>query len=418
MICSKCGSETKGIRLNRKLFCTNCGEALLVPEVQKQAPAGQPIANQQAQASTDTNSSAPIPNPRSAEGPIQKPSETMAPPKPKVITAEGNDLSEKTKELETLKAEEEALEIIEKEAKEEADEARKAAKKERETKEAALKSAEIKKHNRDRVTRKKEKDWMVVPNEPNPIEEPELEPPTEDQIEPPKGKPAEAKDYVEDVNLISPKKTPAPEPTKNEFPLLDKEKSQQIAVKRKGHQKVLGEFFKSAVGQKSAKKPKKKKGDHKKLVIAAILLILLLGFIGLMFYVNLYALNPERAKNTAESTISFGYKRPPYVPNGYEISYKTNAEKDFIDYVYEYAPDRTRTLEIKIAKTDLTKENFFSEKIQSLRKSYAQTAAEGVDFYFVEENSLYFTRDGLAYEIISSSKMSQEELTKIAKGLL
>ena len=444
MVCEKCGNETKGIKLNGKLFCTNCGEALEASQIQ--APAPQPVPQTTPPKEVVVAPVVPLPNLASALSvnppepkgepvisatvpPEITPIIPAEPPEPKVITGEGDDLSKKQKGIEALKAEEEALKMIESAAAQKALSDKKEAAKETEMAERAAKEkaiqtkkemaektaqAEIKKHNRDRTTHKKETAWTVFPNEPDPVGEPEIEAPTEGQIEEPKEKLAAIKDNESDLNLASPKKIP-PEP---------KIKSQE---KRKSHQKILNEFLKSTATPadlakekpKKEKKKKRKKSGHKKLfVILIIFAVLILGSVGLVLYVNFYAINPDRAKNSAESTISFGYKKPSYVPSGYELSYKTNAGKDYIDYVYEYSPDKSKTLEIKISKSDLTKENFFAQKIQSLGKNYSQTATGDVNLYFIEGNGLYFLNNGLFYEITASSQISQEELTKIANGLL
>lgn len=461
MVCEKCGNETKGIKLNGKLFCTNCGEALEASQIQ--APAPQPVPQTTPPKEVVVAPVVPLPNLASALSvnppepkgepvisatvpPEITPIIPAEPPEPKVITGEGDDLSKKQKGIEALKAEEEALKMIESAAAQKALSDKREATKEveiaqKEAKEKAIQvreeivekiaQTEIKKHNRDRITHKKETVWTVFPNEPDPVGEPEIETPTEDQIEEPKEKLAEIKYNESDLNLASPKKIP-PEPKiksqeKNEYPLLDKKKTEKIQEKRKSHQKILNEFLKSTAAPtdpakekpKKEKKKKRKKSGHKKLfVILIIFAVLILGFVGLVLYVNFYAINPDRAKNSAESTISFGYKKPSYVPNGYELSYKTNAGKDFINYVYEYSPDKSKTLEIKISKSDLTKENFFVQKIQSLGKNYSQTKAGDIDLYFIEENGLYFLNNGLFYEITASGQLSQEELTKIAGGLL
>lgn len=396
MVCAKCGDETKGIKLNGKLFCTNCGEALLVPKA-----------------------TTPKRTPTTSETPVSD----ATPPKPKLITKEGDDPSEKQKEIEALRAEEEALLLIGKEAiqKTKADKAKKEApNKDKTIKRGA--SKEIKKHNRDRITHKKNMQWAVLPNEPDPIKEPEIETPTEDQIEPPKENLADTNKYVGEVNLISPKKMPAEKPEKNEYPLLDKRKTEKIQEKRRGHHKVLNEFLKSTAGPTTQNQPKKKKREksrHRKLFwILIILAIFILGFIALVLYVNFYAINPGRAQKQAESAVSFSYKKPSYIPSGYELSYKTSADVDYINYVYEYAPDKSKTIEIKISKSDLTKESFFPQKIQPLGQEYIQTTKDGVDLYFIGRNSLYFLNNGLSYEVVSAEKISQEELTKIAGGLI
>lgn len=462
MICNNCGSETKGIKLNGKLFCTNCGEALLVsdaqsptsqtssqppqPEIPKEAPAVptpiQPQASPQA-----LQTSAPKP-------PLHN--EPLRPPEPKIISPEGVDTSKTKKELATLEAEEKVLELVEENTKKEADDIKKAAIKDEqfsqllaletmeapttdvkvaanaeiaEQRKAAFKSAEIKKHNRDRIAHKKAKEWMMIPNEPDLEEKPELGAPTEDQIEPPKEALAEKEIGETDLDLVHPKEMPVEKSEETfirSFSAPPENVDEDITPQEKiSKQKALGEYLKATavttpVQKKRIKeKRKRKKHGYKKFfVVLIILLLLIFSFIGLVLYVNLYAINPNRARESAEATVTFSYKKPSYVPSGYEISYKTNAGQNFIDYVYEYTPDKSKTLEIKISKTDLTKENLFSEKVQKLGKSYAQITKEDINFYFVEENSFYFVKDGLMYEIVSSSNISQDELTKIASGLL
>lgn len=402
MQCPNCGTETKGIKINRKLFCTNCGVKIGIQEI-PQNKQKQRIVNNE-----ELNNQPVVPK-------IQNPKQ-FSEPKAKIITQSGEEITnspleeaeEKVlgkieiaagkKEIDTLTAEEKILGLLEKKA------MNKTQKKTKNT----LGNKTIKKHNRPRVERHKKNDFVILPGEPNPIETPELKYPEKDQIEPPKEKLAEADESEIKINFLKPE-------SEIKYPLLEKERIAEINKKAKVRQKIVTNFLKETAPKKQTRKKKK---SHKKLWFASIIIIIVtLVAVGMVLYVNLYATRPERANETL-NLAQFNYKVPTYIPPGYEISYKTTAGPDFANLVYEYKPDETKALEIKITETELNAGSLFKEKIEPQAKSYELISENEVDFYFVEQNSAYFINNNLLYEITSSDGLGKEELQKIAEGLI
>lgn len=363
MVCENCGKNSNGIKINGKLFCPNCGEVIGVPEASPKAPA--PIKND------------------SLEEPI-----------PKVISKDGQEITpdDIKKEVDLLTAEEEVLEVIEKEGK---------SKKVPEKKVTGKKT--ILKHNRERVGNNHKKNYVLLYNEPDPITEPELPPPHDDMIT--------EKDA--DISI-------AGTGDEETYPLIDKEKLEAIKEKRERHKEVLASFLKSGASRVTEKKHRKKERQFRyKLFFSIFLpLILLLGFIGLVFYVNLYGNRAEPAKEKAEETVDFLYQKPEYIPPGYELSYLTTGSKEKINYHYLYTSNKEKTLDIIITKTEVGEEDLFSKIVKPLGSSYSQVTRGDTSLWYTGDDSLFFISRGLLYEITASNDISREELTKIADGLL
>lgn len=170
-----------------------------------------------------------------------------------------------------------------------------------------------------------------------------------------------------------------------------------------------------------AEKPKiKKKHPILKRIIIALLIITIpiAGFIGFVYYVTNFAANAESTKTKAEQSVSFNYKKPNYLPAGYVLSFKTNAKSDFIEYIYEYEPDKNRLLKIKITKQDISEEDFLNKVVKPNGEKYTTSNVKESEVWFVEDKGAFFSKDGVIYEITNSDKISKDELTKIVDSLI
>lgn len=388
MVCGNCGQETKGIRINQKLFCTNCGEKISIVPIPDQDVLPAPAV--------------PV---------VPKP-ETSTSAIPKRISKDGQEIVSKgrEREIDLLEAEEKIIEVIEKQNKGKKTQIKKKVPRKQKKR---SKVRPIIKHNRDRADNHKKKDYLVIPNEPDPIKEPELLSPHDDQIEASKGPNVKIEDTGVKINLSSPD-------TDVRYPLVDKEKIKDIQEKQQRHNVALFNFFKSGASQANKKITKKKIKNRgwKIFLTIGIPLICIVFFVGLVLYVNLYGNKAVPAVKKAESSVSFNYKKPRYVPARYELTYQTSGDSDSINYDYIYLPSAGTKLNIKISKTEIKVSELYGKIINPLNKEYATEKKDEVELWLVNDTSLYFISDNLLYEIISSDKMPREELIKIVDGLL
>jgi hypothetical protein len=128
-------------------------------------------------------------------------------------------------------------------------------------------------------------------------------------------------------------------------------------------------------------------------------------------------MNADRAVKEAEN-LAVGFKKPEYVPAGYEFTYLTEGTSQSINYDYEYQNNPQKKLNIFVSRTELTSETIYEQLVKEKGGSYSEKSINGVSYWFVSDNSLYFVSNNLLYEIVSSDKMPAEELLKIADGLL
>lgn len=438
MICPSCQEETRGIRINGKVFCSVCGEKIAHP-------------TEEAAVTVDTEK-------KEKQTPTKQESED---PKPKIITREGEDLN-------LLNAELTALEMIEEEAirEEEAEEDAfikdlgKSEKKSKPTKTKAKKTKEkpkiekrtIVKHNRKR-TDLKPKSFMVIEGEPDPITTPELEFPTEMEVTAAKSykntSPVTREDGSDRSNEkqhkteaeMSPKieiesvqaefvneaEKAEQKPNENiledevSYPLFGKDKAEELDNKKQKKQQALTQFLQAGVKKptKSKKKQKKKKKrDRKILTLVAVAFAIIVPIVGLFAYVNLYWANPKVAQKKAEAIVSINFKKPGYIPPGYEIDQQTKASENEIEYHYTYFNNEKRNLSFKITETTKTELEVYSEFVSKEGIEYAEFVEEGQRYWYIDDKKLVFKNDNLLYVISASDKISTDELLKIAEGLI
>lgn len=285
MQCPNCGKETKGIKINKKLFCTNCGE---------------PVSDETK--SRDNSSTEALTQASPKKDPIEDTSEdsVVHDPKAKLITKEGDEITEKdltteelsaeekilealeieaeNKELETLEAEKEILDLMSKK-REKKKAKKKPAKKKREVPEITNKK--IKKHNRPRLSHKPVSKYKIIIGEPDPITTPELKFPEDDQLESPIENVAKPEEGDIEINLAAPEIK-----EKESYPLGDKGKGRlkEADEKDKAKQKAVSNYFKSTITD--IRKDRKEINKSKKfnlvlLILLGILLLLALIITGL-----------------------------------------------------------------------------------------------------------------------------------------
>ncbi len=381
MQCKNCGQETDGIKINGKLFCTNCGEALEVNKIEE-----------------------------------PKISEIPEPPRAKIISQndESPELKEEEVELDILEAENLALDQI---LKETLLEQKNISSKITNTRNTKIKLKEETKHHpiikHERARADKIHGLDLMDNQPNPIDEPELPIPHDDMIEESKVTLATPKDEVT-INFADTNED-------QRFPLLTNESKENITLKQKQKSTALKSFFAKGLVESSKNKktsskktPKKHKGIYLTLIV---IFFIIFCFILFVLYVNFYAINPDRAVKKAEENISFEYTKPKYIPPGYEINYQTNAKDDKITYIYEYLPDKSKTLTILIEKSNISNEKIFDDFVLESNMEYSEKTFHGIIFWIIGDTKAIF-KDKALYQIGSSDTISTEELTKIVEGII
>lgn len=394
MQCHSCKQETASIKINNKLFCTNCGERLGIEVLPAEA----------ANNSSQTNSM----------------DQKFHDPVPKIIPAEDSVNYEKiiddeVREINILEAEEELLDVIKElpqpKQKEEPKELQSEEKKEKlEKLKAKKEKAPIIKHNRKRAG-----GYTIVPGEPNLIKEPELPIPHDDMIDVSHEPIVSADNSPVEVNLAT------PENDKEEnYPLALKEETETIKEKKIIRNAALRGFFKSGVVEVSKKKKRIKKKPMKLSKILWITIPVVAAFLlaGLVAYVNIYGNNPVNSIRKSESKVAFEYKKPAYLPPGYEASYITRGESNYITYLYWYTPNKKKTITLDISSGEWTDTKLQTEVIANTKEQFAQKSIRETKVWLLGEYAIYFAKDNVLYQISASDTISSEELLKIAEGMI
>lgn len=193
-------------------------------------------------------------------------------------------------------------------------------------------------------------------------------------------------------------------------------------------QNQLTSFFKSkveSINQPIKKEKKPIKFSWKIFLSILIPFVLISAFVGLVLYVNIFAINAERAKTKAESTVTFNYEKPGYIPPGYVLTADTNAAAEQIVYVYNFVTidgkgkeSVTDTFEITISKYKKDKEQAYEDNVRSTGRTYSQVSIADTEIYILDNKDVVFYKNGVLYEISSSGKISRGELIKIASSFV
>lgn len=393
MQCQNCSQETNGIRINNKLFCTNCGEPLDATEP--------PVQNE----TIDTTVVPQIP---------VKSENNVGTPAPKFIPAEkslvdyNKIVDDEEREIDILRAEKEVVEAIESIPQTEAAPKAPVTTEPKKVKVRLPKTKrKIVKHNRQRTG------FAVIAGEPDPINDPELPIPHDDMIENLGTDIAQADAKPLEVNFVLNKD--------DNFPLATKEEDRVYKEKETAKGEALRGFFKAGLVETSRKKKAATKAPKKNVflvVFASIILLAFVGFSGLVLYVNLVGNNTGRAVKKAEAKVSFLYTKPSYTPPGYKISYLTNSDSKNINYVYLYAPNEKLSLNIKINGDNWTEEKLVKDALPKTLDQFTQQKIKGNSVWLFANRNLFFVKNGILYEISSSDTISSVEMLRIAEGMI
>lgn len=399
MICPFCNEETSGIKLNNKSYCSNCGELLNAPV--------KLIEDLPAKTQEKSFSTSPQAKLVSVDGESGAAIDLLGAELSALdLIREAAEQKEKDAAFETeineLEAEEEILDILTKnnstgEIKNDTDK-------------------EIVKHNRPRIHKNFQGDYLLVKNEPNPIATPELVFPHDDQI---------ASGAI-DTEITAPVKKETEGLQENEevkdflseevhYPFFDDKPKTEINIKNKEHQEVLTRFLKE--GASKASRTKKKRKRRKLLLPILITLGALMLLAGLVLFVKLYAPGINFLNNTAEVENEFNYKQPEYMPAGYELTRQQTID-DGIRYSYEYLPDNSKTINIDISATKKTEKDIFTDHVAQNGNSYLEVKNDNGLFWIINDQRIVFVKENLLYVVVASDKISTEELLKVAEGII
>jgi uncharacterized protein YpmB len=386
MQCQNCGQETNGIKINNKLFCTNCGGPLSVAanvetEPDKESTTHENLSDGAVEAK--------------AEAKIIRPADDVN--FKKIIEDE-------EREIDILEAEEELLDVISEINPEPKEKTKKV---EPKKKPGRKKKIPIIKHERKRAG------YTLVTGEPDPISEPELPIPHDSLIEEAKEELVTADSSPMEVNFITDRE--------ENFPLATTKEESVYKEKVRQKNEALRGFFKSGLVEVSKKKKaiiKNKKKMTLAIVISLIIGVTILAFIGLVLYVNLIGKNPQRAIKKAESKTTFQYNKPEYLPPGYVPSYLTSGSEGTIEYIYVYAPSKQKTISIKVNNDGWTEEKILSQIVANSTDTYIQKKVSETNVWLLGDYGLYFVKNNVLYEIHSSDTISSDELIKIAEGMI
>lgn len=430
MTCDACGQETTGVKLNGKLYCSNCGSLLeqkasplkttieeAAPvEVQEAAPELQEEVSQATIASEpneDTN--APDAVDRATEDvlvsldkklsalsalfPQKEVAKDEPKPEPKPVRVEKITLPPEKPEPKAKKTEK-ALDEL-----------------------PTLKPKfSIIKHGRPVVAKVRRNDFLRLPNEPDPIAEPELGVPHDDLIT--QGNTDYAKADSE-VKFDLTKEQPIEESAE----ALTEDNSREETAAPTNHSAInKGSFLTSFLKETATAKPtvtaKPQKNKKQKLnkkviyIVLASLAALLTVIILVALYLHFYTAKPQVAKKVAETAAEFSHLKPNYIPAGYVLSGETKGNNNSITYVYRYLPDENKSYQIVAKKSDVTNTTFEDKIVKPAKLDFtSSTQTNGDIYWYLGERKLSFIHNGILYEISSNTDIFRDELTKIAAGL-
>lgn len=363
MKCPKCGQETRGIKLNGKLFCGFCGEVIKDSvEILEESYQDQPIN---------------VVAPERIEPKII--AEGMAPGKSEKTEAPMTDLPGEV--TPAIDGEHRAKRKI------------------------TLRNKTIAKHDRPRVD---SHGFDLILNEPDPIDKPELAAPLEMLVEKP-------------VEVATGNEREEAKKGETNYNLLSKKELNDIETKRKQKQQALAEYLRQTsgtTGQKKKKKKSKTKAKRRWLVFGAISLCATLVFAALVYYVNFYAVKEERIASDLKQKASFPYQVPSGIPEGYRLSYLSDSNSNYVKYFYVFANDDKRYISVKIEPTDVAPSDVLDKIIKNEEVDFTQISANGLEFWQTKNNKIYVVKNGLLYSFENSGELFADSFLRFAKETL
>ena len=397
MVCTNCGKETKGIKLNGKIFCSFCGEIIKDPtEILEEAYLHSP-KNKETAASPKESPKNSIP-------------EEMI---PRILRPDYEDEATARKEpgkeeVQLLEAEEEIIDLISKKSS-----TNKAVKR------AGNKT--IRKHDRARTDAR---NFELIPNEPDPIAQPELEAPTDslisDHEEEPEVKPEKETGHMSEVE-------PRPMDLTQNIPkeqkpiasvVKDREKSPDESKRKR--QEIFTDYLRQTSGvsqsknNRKKKKKTKKRKSHKLLWTFVILFIFIIGAGFLIYYANNVATDQSKIVKDLEANTSFNYNEPTGIPAGYELSYLSEKGENYIKYHYTFIGNRDKYVSVRIEPTEIKSEDIFESIIKELKTGYSMTREGGLEFWLTEDHKIFVIKDNVLYSFDQSGELFDEIIMNFA----
>jgi hypothetical protein len=178
---------------------------------------------------------------------------------------------------------------------------------------------------------------------------------------------------------------------------------------------------------KEEKKPEKRKKDKvkkppwskKKIALITaipVFIILILGFVGLVFYVNKVAADENNIARKIESSPEFSFNKMKNTPPGYNLSTESTSNKDEIEYTF-IKFDKSEKITFKATAIN---DNFdiFEKIIQPGNVTYQSFNYNGVDIWNINNKRYIFKIKNVLYEISSSSETSSRDFEIMAKGII
>jgi len=380
--CPSCNRETKGIKLNGKIFCNYCGEVIkssadiLEDAYKKQMPV------QDSSKQSEFNQKNP---------PI-KPEINLKP------TAKRTRAIKEAKEISLLKAEGEILELIKNNSLEPRKE---------EKSDLKIVNKEIIKQNRNRTG------MRVFKNEPDPITFPEIEPPHDIQIE----------QSLETPEKIDPK--PAHHVEKDQLPQKTKVLPEPIKERRSLEESLPNskEDFVETIDDKPELKQTRKKDKQKDkktkiaLIALASLLIVVVSLGGLVFYVNSYAKNETYILNRIEGRTEFEHKKIKDIPPGFELSYLSRSAPNWIEYKY-LKFDESESIVFRANQGEASSEEIFEKFISPKNEVYFVLNMASTEIWILAEKTALFNFDSVFYELYLPNKKTTSDFEEIIEGII
>lgn len=183
------------------------------------------------------------------------------------------------------------------------------------------------------------------------------------------------------------------------------------------------EDIKKSRKKQKAPKVRKPKNKHllpinfkKPLIISAVLLFFVSGLIGIVLYVNNYAIKEENIAARIEAAPAFNYNQPGYLLPGYALSYESSSGKNYIEYMYNKF-DRSETIIFRATSVDVNLD-VFEDYVKTNGATYKSISINEASIWIVDDKKIYFKINNVLYEITSSAKIPEGEVRKIAGGVI
>ncbi|MDD3679008.1 MAG: hypothetical protein PHT36_02055 [Patescibacteria group bacterium] len=381
MDCQVCQKKSAGIKINGKIFCPYCGEIIKDPTELLEESYEKKSKKEDG---FDDVSSVP----------------ENQEPKAKRIDKEGKEIEKIKEDIKSSKTEREVIEKIEELS----------LKKKKEL--TKIKNKKIIKSNRNRIG------MSVLPNEPDPIKVLELEPPTNLEIQ----------KKIDLANQDHGQEKEKGKKNRNKKE-ADKEKisaKKELDILSEKTESKESDFLKNKLNLKKTKDkkmlPRKQGACQKKRRVLFIVLLFFVALVilggGTVFYVNNFVINPSIVLERIEKKPKFDFKRPVFMPPGYEINHLSSSNDKTIEYVFQKFD---KSNQIKIKETFLSDNGFeiYREIVAKKNVDYKLFSLDDDnEIWLLGKREAYFINKDILFEIVTTDQIPEEDLLKIAKDLI